>query len=269
MALISLFRNQPPALVPNQGDTDASLIGMPLAPFWRRSLAFLIDALVCAILAGVLINALLTGLLNLVYPDLARSLVVLDEHTHDEAWNQAYRTMMVEVLPLANQNRPDLFTPDMSMAIQAEDWDLVYSYLKEANYRIHINLGSSWVRSIQPSEIDLSVPRITIRHDIVFPHYPFIFDGLLVALLYFTLIQWIWKGRTVGKWICRLRIRRLDGKPLSFLDSFSRAGGYSTSLATLVLGFFEALWKPNRQALHDRIAETVVFDVRGAKVEVE
>lgn len=52
---------------------------------------------------------------------------------------------------------------------------------------------------------------------------------------------------------------RLDGRSISAFDAFSRAGGYSASLSTLGLGFFEALWDPNRRALHDKIAATVVI----------
>ena len=56
-----------------------------------------------------------------------------------------------------------------------------------------------------------------------------------------------------------LRSLRLDCKRLNLWDTFGRAGGYSASIATLGIGFLEALWHPNRQAVHDRISETVVM----------
>jgi len=62
--------------------------------------------------------------------------------------------------------------------------------------------------------------------------------------------------------LLRIRVLRLDNKRLTLWDAFGRAGGYSASVATLGLGFLEALWHPNRQAIHDRIARTVVVRVR-------
>ncbi|MFO7653849.1 MAG: hypothetical protein R6X25_08525 [Candidatus Krumholzibacteriia bacterium] len=51
---------------------------------------------------------------------------------------------------------------------------------------------------------------------------------------------------------------RVDAEPPA------RTGGYGASAATALLGVFEAAWHPNRQTIHDRIADTVV--VRRRKV---
>ncbi len=78
------------------------------------------------------------------------------------------------------------------------------------------------------------------------------------AGVYFTLtVGWL-RGRTPGKWITGLRIVRLDGRPLSPLDAFTRYGGYAAGLATGLIGFARVLWEPNRQAIEDKIAWTVV-----------
>ena len=53
----------------------------------------------------------------------------------------------------------------------------------------------------------------------------------------------------------------LDGRPLTTLDAFTRYGGYAAGLATGLIGFARVLWEPNRQAIEDKIAWTVV--VRG------
>ena len=37
-----------------------------------------------------------------------------------------------------------------------------------------------------------------------------------------------------------------------------RAGGYAAGLATGTLGFLQIYWDPNQQAIHDKIAGTVV-----------
>jgi uncharacterized RDD family membrane protein YckC len=83
------------------------------------------------------------------------------------------------------------------------------------------------------------------------------------AALYFTLFPAFWRGRTPGKRLMGLRVVRLDGKPIGLWVAFNRFGGYAASVFTGLLGFLEMFWDPNRQALHDRIAATVVTHERG------
>jgi hypothetical protein len=78
------------------------------------------------------------------------------------------------------------------------------------------------------------------------------------SALYFTLFPIFWTGRTPGKRVARVRIVRLDGKPIGWWASLNRFGGYAASIFTGLLGFFEMFWDDNRQALQDRIASTVV-----------
>ena len=78
------------------------------------------------------------------------------------------------------------------------------------------------------------------------------------AGLYFTVFLAFWGGRTPGKRLMRIRVLRLDAKPIGLWVAFNRFGGYAASIFTGLLGFFEMFWDRNRQALHDRIASTVV-----------
>ncbi len=79
------------------------------------------------------------------------------------------------------------------------------------------------------------------------------------AGLYFTFFVAVWRGRTPGKRLLGIRVVRLDGKPIGWWVAFNRFGGYAASIFTGLLGFLEMFWDPNRQALHDRIAATVVI----------
>jgi uncharacterized RDD family membrane protein YckC len=82
------------------------------------------------------------------------------------------------------------------------------------------------------------------------------------AGVYFTLcLAWL-RGRTLGKFIIGTCVVRLDGRPLTTLDAFTRYGGYAAGLATGMIGFARLLWEPNRQAIQDKIAWTVVLRVR-------
>ena len=79
------------------------------------------------------------------------------------------------------------------------------------------------------------------------------------AALYFTAMLALWRGRTPGKRALGIRVIRLDGKPLGWVASFERFGGFAAALASGTLGFFQILWDRNRQGVHDKISETVVI----------
>lgn len=81
------------------------------------------------------------------------------------------------------------------------------------------------------------------------------------AGLYFTAFLVLGRGQTPGKRIAGIRVVQLDGKSLGWWASFERFGGYGASIFTGLLGFAQLLWDRNRQAMHDKICETVVVRV--------
>jgi hypothetical protein len=82
------------------------------------------------------------------------------------------------------------------------------------------------------------------------------------AALYMTIIHVWGKGASVGKKIFGIRVVMIDKRPLSWWLSFERAGGYAAGFATGMLGFAQVLWDPNRQAIHDKVSETIVVKDR-------
>ncbi len=88
------------------------------------------------------------------------------------------------------------------------------------------------------------------------------------AIAYFTLLPFWWKGQTVGKKLFGLRVVQLTGAPLTVVNCFGRYGGYAAGMATGASGFLQVLWDSNRQAIQDKIAHTVVVDLREARAVV-
>lgn len=83
--------------------------------------------------------------------------------------------------------------------------------------------------------------------------------------IYFIICLPVFKGQTLGKKLLRLKVIRLNNKPIGIWYSFERFGGYAAGIATGLLGFFQVFWDPNRQGIHDKIAGTVVIDTRESK----
>jgi hypothetical protein len=76
--------------------------------------------------------------------------------------------------------------------------------------------------------------------------------------VYFTLMAGAWGGRTLGKMLLRIRAVKTNGLAFTFFDAFVRHGGYVAGVAMGLTGFLRLVWEPNRQAVEDRIAGTVV-----------
>jgi hypothetical protein len=79
------------------------------------------------------------------------------------------------------------------------------------------------------------------------------------AAIYLTVTHAWWRGLSIGKKIFRIRVVMIDKRPLNWWLSFERAGGYAAGFATGLLGFAQIFWDPNRQAIHDKVSETIVI----------
>lgn len=87
-------------------------------------------------------------------------------------------------------------------------------------------------------------------------------DGWFVVLLVaYHIAFWVWKATTLGGIICQLRVARVDGVPLRFVDALVRGLVGIFSLATFGLGALWILRDPERQSWHDKVAGTVVVKV--------
>lgn len=84
----------------------------------------------------------------------------------------------------------------------------------------------------------------------------------IVPVVYFALIVALTNGLTLGKWLTGIRIVSLRHERISFWHSIERALGYGASLLEGGSGFVQYGIHPNKQTVHDRIAETIVIRVR-------
>jgi uncharacterized RDD family membrane protein YckC len=90
-------------------------------------------------------------------------------------------------------------------------------------------------------------------------------QGVVGVVAYFGLATYFGKGATPGKRLFGIRVVSLFHERISLWHSIERALGYSASALEAGFGFLQYFTHPNRQTVHDRIAETLVIDTRVTK----
>jgi uncharacterized RDD family membrane protein YckC len=83
--------------------------------------------------------------------------------------------------------------------------------------------------------------------------------GLALVVAYFGIATYLGKGRTPGKRLLGIRVVSIAHDHLSLWHSIERALGYAASTLEAGFGFIQYFIHPNRQTVHDRIAETIVI----------
>jgi uncharacterized RDD family membrane protein YckC len=100
------------------------------------------------------------------------------------------------------------------------------------------------------------------------PHLEFNFHewyNLIALVLYFGLATYWGNGQTPGKRLCGIRVVSLVDRRITLWTAVERALGYGASVLELGSGFLQYFVEPNRRTVHDRIAETIVVEVRRSK----
>ncbi len=94
-------------------------------------------------------------------------------------------------------------------------------------------------------------------------------EELAESALYFAVALKLGKGQTVGKRIMKVRVVSLTHQEIGWWQSIERALGYGASLLEGGFGFVQYWINRNRMCVHDRIAETIVVDVRSDAKRLE
>jgi uncharacterized RDD family membrane protein YckC len=227
---------------------DPALGNHPLAGVFRRALAMILDLALCVLIVIPVYLFLADRAVRQQAPGLPSILSL--EPDQDPVQGHRLARAMVE---LAWQNTPAHLPPGLGSALSMGDTTAVDSLLGVYQVQVMLAAGSedAWIWK-EGGVIRLSALSLMGSNARTF--------GLVsVILVYFTLLTWVLRGFTPGKWLAGVRVLRLDGRPMRLWDGFGRAGGYSASVSTLMLGFLEVFWENNRMCLHDRIVGTVVL----------
>ena len=82
--------------------------------------------------------------------------------------------------------------------------------------------------------------------------------GIILGVAY----QWVFltqnRGQTPGKMLLNIRVVKTDGSQLTGTDAVIRYFGYLLNSVVLSIGWLWALFDPDRQGWHDKLAKTYV-----------
>ena len=228
-------------------------MGAPLATFRRRLGAMVLDTLVFGIIIGTLFVGLTCLSLYHEDPTFFPRLKSVNGKTDQDELSRARKQLSLDFLKLVDKRCPDAFSSEIKTFI-AEDNAFEAGKVLPLE-ELAIGFGSGPTKATQSN----GQTTLSLGTDLVLGSASSVMSWGAFFVGWFTVWTRLGKGRTFGKKLLGIQVIRLDDKPLTWWDCFSRAGGYGASAATLFLGFLEAIFHPNRQAIHDRISGTVVI----------
>jgi len=84
--------------------------------------------------------------------------------------------------------------------------------------------------------------------------------SMMIGCFYFTYCHGV-TGKTIGKWLCGLKVVKKNGEPLGLGLAFLRWVGYWVSSFFLCFGFIWIAFSKQKQGWHDKIAGSYVIRV--------
>jgi len=81
-----------------------------------------------------------------------------------------------------------------------------------------------------------------------------------LSIVYETILISQWGGYTVGKKIMGIRVVNTAGGKVDWVKAFVRSISKILSGLALCLGYFWAIWDPETQTWHDKLADTYVVE---------
>ena len=238
-------------VTPEDLNVAPALLGLPLATPGRRLLAITVDVLIVATLSTLGNLWLVAGLALIVLMPL-RARYTTDSRNRKLLVGLAAAALLAIGAQQAWTSRGIERTHELS-AFDDGTAAPGLTPLQAAELRIEV---------LEARLLKASAPKPFNLREQVSDWIDEVGLGLGWAVVYFSLLPAWWNGQTVGKKLLRLRAVELTGKPITVMRAFKRYGGYAAGMATGLFGFAQVFWDPNRQAIQDKTAHTVVIDLR-------
>jgi hypothetical protein len=242
-------------VTPEDLNVDPALLGAPLASPAKRAGAMAIDLLVVALLSNVGNVWLVMGAGLLLLMHVRKPMALDSRHRKWMVWALSAVLLAVGVWQAAMSPSVDRTRGHRHEIEEAESFEAIPGLTAEKSAEVRIALlQAQLAEARKPKSFNLKDQLHEWADDVGL--------GLSWAIAYFSLLPVWWQGQTLGKRVFGLRVVELTGKPLTVMRAFKRYGGYAAGMATGLFGFVQVFWDPNRQAIQDKTAHTVVIDLR-------
>ena len=261
---------------PEALNVTPDLLGMPLAPHARRAWAMGVDVAVIGLLSSTGMFWVAAGIVALAIqlrrplPNRPRSrsalmwialaVLLVVGFQHGSRWIEHRNDPPGASAAKDDDDDDDVVAPSAASAASATAADLALRVAEKQEVR-----DAARIRDLEAQLAEARKPRPVQWKDEALRRLHKLGLRFGWAVAYFSLLPFWWRGQTVGKFLFGLRVVELTGKPLGLMTCFGRYGGYAAGLATGGMGFLQILWDPNRQAVEDKLAHTVVIDLRGPR----
>lgn len=124
-----------------------------------------------------------------------------------------------------------------------------------------IRVGAYFIDAIILGIVDFGIGKAFI------PAYAFLetnwtanLISLVLGIAYFTLMESSEKQGTLGKMALNLRVGDRNGQQISVANALGRYLGKIVSAVIFCIGFMMVGWDDKKQGLHDKMADTYVFE---------
>lgn len=237
-------------LVPEPFHIEPHLLGQPLASPLRRLAAFALDGLI--LIVPTLAVGLAAAAVSLYVSDRAGFDALLNISRlgdKDAAVAQAEAAALAPVL--VRLEAPGL-PPAVAVAVEEGRAGEAASILRASNIVFSLKLEEGRGEALPPGSIRFPVERLI-------PAPIRALALLAVPALYFAAFSRSRRGATPGKRLVGIRVVRLDGERLDWLEALERFVGYIHIPATAFVSLLDFWRDPNRRLPHDRTVHTAVF----------
>lgn len=162
------------------------------------------------------------------------------------------------------------YAPQPAMRIAGWWWRVLAYIIDGAILYLPVTMIQTWILGDRMDMYISWVNRVVMGYDDPFPAevmQAFLISAVVVLLLWIVYRGLLvgWKGGTLGHLVCGMRVIEDGDQSLavpSMGKAFGRAAGFMIMGYVPILGLVNVLWplgNPQRQALHDRIAKTLVL----------
>lgn len=219
-----------------------------LAPMSKRLGAYLVDALTASLLLALLILFAFTPYTTTSYTQE----ISLDQNGSLQEKIPQYK-QRITLDKNSRVKKAELFKDDKR--IYKGDLNGLEAFIDKNN-----------IRTIQTKETKTYFNLANMKIVTVLP-IMFFFLGMGFSNLLTAFELWIFKGYTLGKWLSKIRVVRVDNGRITFWDAFLRDGimkCIGNAFTGGILNIVSFLWGcagPEHKTLHDLVTKTKVIHI--------